>query len=114
MSVGLAMASVDSTSNVVYQSVLVVALLPNGSGAKIETVTGKLHSSTESYEMGQRQFNLYMPQCYEHVEEYKTIMSKFSIKKVSFLILTKKQFFAFSKKFDLFKTKTFIYSSDPP
>ena len=84
MAMGMAIATVTGSSNVHYRAVNVVALLSNGSGARIETINAKLHSSTENYECGRYQFNLYTPRIHEHIGGFRQLMEKFIVKRVRF------------------------------
>ena len=84
MAMAGAIAMVAASATVTYRSVNVVALLPNDSGAKIETVTSKFDSKVENYEVARNQFNLFGPRMEEHVLGFRSIMENFAVKRVNF------------------------------
>ena len=77
MALMLAMAP----SRVKYRSVNVTSVLPNGTGAKIDTVTAMLDNAVEDYGFA-RGRNLFVPTEAEHIPGYMSVMKNFSIRRV--------------------------------
>jgi hypothetical protein len=62
----------------------VTGVLPNGKGAKIDTVTAMLDNAVEDYGFA-RDRNLFVPTDAEHVPGYMSVMKNFLIRRVSLI-----------------------------